>query len=111
MDELFEFFVKRDGVTPLHKAALTGNGRLVKRVVSQGAETNITNSHGETALHYAAISGSLDAIQVLDPNASSLNIESSLKATPLHYAILGSASTEVLHYLCESGADLNVPSD
>lgn len=111
LDAIFEFFTKRDGVTPLHKAALTGNGRLVKRVISQGAETNVANSHGETPLHYAAISGSLEAIRILDPNITSVNIQSNLKATPLHYAILGSASTEVLEYLCESGADLNVPSD
>ncbi|KAF2678094.1 ankyrin repeat protein, partial [Lentithecium fluviatile CBS 122367] len=88
MDEIFSFFARREGITSLHLAALTGNMRLVREVLQRKVDVNVKNIHGETPLHYAAISRSTSAIQLLCETGAFINAQTSMHATPIHYAIL-----------------------
>lgn len=45
---------EKDGTTPLHKAAYSGNTDVVKVLLDAGAPINAVDSSGATALHHAA---------------------------------------------------------
>ena len=45
------------GVTPIHKAAVFGQGAIVKTLVDKGADINATDSAGDTPLHLASRGG------------------------------------------------------
>jgi len=50
--------VDNEGLTPLHRAAISGCSKeMVKLLISMGADTKITDKSGRTALQYAARHG------------------------------------------------------
>lgn len=50
-------FLKGQGATALHKAAIFGHLAVVKKLVECGANINAADAAGETALHYASKCG------------------------------------------------------
>ena len=62
------------GDTPLHSAAQWGHKDIVKMLLANGAEVNVTNKWGQTPLHYASVFGHEEVIRTLlnagaDPEA------------------------------------------
>jgi ankyrin repeat/protein kinase domain-containing protein 1 len=53
------------GLTPLHVAAWTGNLKMVKRLISEGADLAAETKWGETALHHAAYFGHHEICEAL----------------------------------------------
>jgi ankyrin repeat protein len=45
----------RNGITPLHRAAMADNAEMVELLISNKADPNIKNTAGYTPLHIAAI--------------------------------------------------------
>ena len=111
MDEVFLFFAKRDGATPLHFAALTGNVELIQELVKNGSELGLANIYGETPLHYACIARSMPSIDFLCKQGSPVNAQSNFGATPIHYAVLAYAPPDVIQLLCGYNANLSVFSE
>ncbi|MBS1959121.1 MAG: ankyrin repeat domain-containing protein [Bdellovibrionales bacterium] len=54
-----------DGRTALHQAAASGNVRLIRTFISNGANVNAKNTSGETPLHLASRFGHVDAVRYL----------------------------------------------
>jgi ankyrin repeat protein len=109
LDEVFDFFARRDGASSLHLAALTGSSRLIEELLATGFKVDLRNFDDETPLHYACISGSISAVQLLWKAGATLNAQTKLRATPMHYAILGHAP-DIVQFLCEQKTDLELCS-
>jgi ankyrin repeat protein len=111
-DDILNFFARRDGTSPLHLAALTGNARLIQYLLGHDSvDIESKNAHGETPLHYASISRSTPAIQILCERGASVNAQTQLHATPIHYAVLAFVPSDALQCLSVHEADLNISSD
>lgn len=55
----------RAGLTPLHAAALTGHGELVRHLLSKGAKPWLKDEAGNSAIVYAVSSGNSQTVQFL----------------------------------------------
>lgn len=60
------------GVTPLHRAAYTGQVGVVKCLLKHQADVNLPDSDGCTALHKAAEQGHLSVAELLVPKSPGL---------------------------------------
>jgi ankyrin repeat protein len=78
----------------LHKAAKEGNLKLVKELVSKGADVNAKDKYGRTPLHYAAKEGHLDVVKFLVSKGADVNAKDEKGNTPLD-----AATPEVAEYL------------
>lgn len=66
--------VNREGLSPLHEAAIKGNVEVISFFLNQGANPNTKSRNGETPLHFAVVSSNEEAVKVLlakgaDPDA------------------------------------------
>lgn len=99
------------GWTPLHIGARMGDLKMVKCLLEEGMDVNITawgpNSQGETPLHLAAQGGHLKVMDLLLDHGA--NIDARTKGacgwTPLHNAAK-SRNKEAVRFLIENGAFL-----
>ena len=55
----------KDGMTPLHAAALTGQKEAVELLIEKGTDINAKNNEGLTALHMASQKGHQSIIKLL----------------------------------------------
>ena len=69
-------------------AAKSGNVRVIKLLLSEGANPSESDSQGKTPLHWAAIQGSRDMVDVLLAHGSNLNAIDDDDHTALYYARL-----------------------
>jgi ankyrin repeat protein len=53
------------GQTPLHFACIDGNIDIVKVLLENGVDVNLTNASGQTPLHVACSKGHTDVVQLL----------------------------------------------
>lgn len=54
-----------DGIAPIHCAAIGGSEILIRILLDQGANVNITDLMGRTSLHYASLYGQINAVRFL----------------------------------------------
>jgi len=90
--------------TPLHLAAITGQAKILRRLLVSGATIDLRNFSGETALHIACRMGDLESCKaVLKPISPSEVIEASLD----HYMpqIHGSNMLSLMHDMNYEGND------
>lgn len=95
--------------TQLHRAARTGDLKLLRARLQQGVNPDARNSSGHTALLEAAAAGELRAIGLLVDAGASVNAATPDGETPL-IAAAEHNRTEAVKLLMEAGADLNLRS-
>jgi len=106
------------GGTPLHLAAEhAGNAKVIKVLVSMGANVNATEySGGFTPLHIATIYGRVDAVEALISYGADVNAREVNGFTPLHMAAVskntaGDKNIEIAKFLISKGADYTAKSN
>lgn len=76
----------KDGMLPLHRAALSGSAEVVGLLLAQGADPNARSKDGRTALHCAAEAGSAECARALIDCGACPRARDSFGWTPLHDA-------------------------
>ena len=77
----------KDGVTPLHRAAESGDVELVKLLVALGADVNAATTAGWTPLHGAAAAGCARVVRLLLAAGADASAVNRWGETPLDCAI------------------------
>ena len=104
---LFGFVKKRLGQT-IHKHAIEGNIRAIKKLFNSKGMTclEVKDEVGCSPLHYAALSGHKETVEFLIDNNASVNTSNNSGHTPLHMAaIVG--NRKIIDLLISKGANLN----
>ena len=93
---------------PLTCSAFLGHLACMDFLISNGADVNEMNDHGNQALIYVSYKGYLDCIQLLISNDADISQKNSQGYTALDYAYLGKQSDSIgfLRNLNENGQDL-----
>lgn len=96
----------KDGLTPLHYAAMSGEADVIEWLLEKGCNPNLLTRDGKSALTYAAMAGKPSIVELLlkKSQKGTLNHADKNGYTPLHYAaVADSLATSKL--LVEHGAD------
>jgi ankyrin repeat protein len=91
---------QREGVTPLHCAAIRGNLETVRILVQHNADIKAKCFDGKTPLHCASERGHLDVVRLLLGSGADVNARKDDGSTPLHGA---SRRDEILVWLIQEG--------
>ncbi|MCK5902010.1 MAG: ankyrin repeat domain-containing protein [Cocleimonas sp.] len=86
-------------------AAKTNNLRLVKQLITEGADVNYRNFNGETALHIAASLGNMAMVQYLLAHGGQLHSRTAKQWQPIHHSIRFDRAI-VANYLLSRGASM-----
>jgi len=106
----------KDGMTPLHTAAINGKGEVVELLIQHGAIVNAVDNVKNTPLHYAlnqendTVSDEkyLRTIKTLHENGADIEASNKKGNTPLLVATKHlEASEEHIKFLLENGANPN----
>jgi len=73
----------KEGMAPLHLAALFGRTGVVKLLLEKGADVAIGNRDGNTALHIAAFLADLEQVDLLLEKGASIGAKNGQGQTPL----------------------------
>lgn len=96
------------GETKLYRAVRSGNVKEVKRLLRDGADPDIADSHGLTPLHQAAYWGETEITALLLKAGANVNAENNGKGwTPLHSAAVSGGMVsrrDVIELLVDAGA-------
>ena len=106
---LFGFIKKRLGQT-IHKHAIEGNIRAIKKLVNSKGITCLEakdEEAGASPLHCAALSGHRETVEFLINNNTNVNASDNGGETPLHCASAG-GHIEIIRLLIARGADVNI---
>ncbi len=76
----------KDGSTPLHVAAASGDAAAIRALLAGGADINARGKDGFTPLHGAAASGDVAAIRALLTGGANVDARAKDGSTPLHQA-------------------------
>ncbi|CAA0836627.1 Ankyrin repeat domain-containing protein EMB506-chloroplastic [Striga hermonthica] len=77
-----------NGLTPLHVAAIKGNGEAINTLVRSGANMDPTDAEGHTPLHLAVQGGLTDTVRILLERGADANARTNRGATPVRIARL-----------------------
>ena len=104
---LFGFIKKRLGQT-IHKHAIEGNIRAIKKLVNSKGMTCLEakDEGGCSPLHYAAIGGHKEVAEYLIENNASINSSDNEGYTPLHGAAIR-GHREIIDLLISKGSNVN----
>ena len=100
----------KDGSTPLHVAAFSGDAAAIRALLTGGANVNARDEDGFTSLHGVAVWGdSAAAVRALLAGGANVNARSKDGFTPLHgVAVLGDVAA--IRALLTGGANVNAHS-
>ena len=76
-----------DGSIQLHNAAIRGNLQLVKYMVLNGANVDITNNKNYTPLSFSSMKGHLEIVKFLVSQGANIEHKTSIGLTPLLYEL------------------------
>ena len=76
----------KNGWTPLHQAAYSGESEMLKMLIEKGAKLDATCHDGDTPVHYAAVQGELDCVNALAEAGCALEIKDQDGETPMNVA-------------------------
>jgi ankyrin repeat protein len=96
-----------DGWTPLSKACFNNHVEVVKLLLDNGTDANISVGEGWTPLHTAADQGHLEVVRLLLDNGADLNAHDTHGRTPIHSA-MSKYMFDVVELLLKKGADVDV---
>ncbi|KAK1473027.1 hypothetical protein CCUS01_05634 [Colletotrichum cuscutae] len=94
----------RDGVAPIHCAAITGFVEGVKLLTEAGAEINVLDGSGKTALHWAVFYGRQATVEYLWRIANR-TLRDRKGRTALHLAVI-SGNWEIATWLADNDAEI-----
>ncbi|XP_050085403.1 uncharacterized protein LOC126571149 [Anopheles aquasalis] len=81
----------KEGFTPLHISAQTGDEVIFRYLLSAGADPSLTSSNGQSILHTAICNQNLTIVRALLHGSAGLPVERNLidrdGRSPLHYAV------------------------
>ena len=98
-------FGDKFGWTPLDLAVKNNNIKMVKLLIKEGADVNMSEV---TPLHYAVEDNNIKIVKFLIKEGANINaIARHIRDTPLHRAV-GSNKIEVVKLLIEEGANVNI---
>lgn len=92
-------------VAPIVMASALGNNEIVKVLIDNGADVNITIRGGETPLHHAAKEGHMDVVKTLLDRKADLNAQDEKGERSLTLAAQN-GHADVVRYLLQRGADM-----
>ena len=100
-----------NGVTAIGIACINNNINIAKKLIDLGVDTNIADDEGNTPFHIA-IEGNagVDLLNLLYVNNAKIDIQNIYGQTPLMIA-LEKGNVEVVKFLVDLGADLNLRDD
>jgi ankyrin repeat protein len=90
----------------LFTASIKGRLRKVRRLITKGAEVNITNSRGETPLMHAIQNQHLSVVQLLVDHGADVNAKNIDQINPLAVAFINDR-LDIAEFLIGVGADVN----
>lgn len=76
------------GWTPLHCAAGSGNGDIVKWLIVSDVNVNMLTPTGYNGMHQAAMNGHVNIMMVLAAMGVDVNCKTVDQQTPLHLAAM-----------------------
>ena len=94
------------GNTPLYRATMFNNTRMMKKLIDAGANINSKNERKKTPLHLAAGFEKIETVRLLVSEGANLESKDKYGSTPLHQAAF-MRNGDSIEYLIESGADVN----
>jgi len=99
------------GATPLQLAAINGNAAILGRLITAGADPNVSLTRsGDTALMMAARTGKADAVRVLLDRGAKVNTQETWGGTTALMWAVSEKHPEITKLLIERGADVNARS-
>lgn len=99
--------VDEDNGAPLSWAVRIGNAKMVKLLVSKGADIKRKSKYGDTLLHVAASLRSMEIAKFLLKKGLDINPINKYGSAPLHHAAVN-GRTELALLLMKKGANLNI---
>ncbi|XP_048259222.1 inversin-B-like [Haliotis rufescens] len=76
----------KEGLTPLHMAAITGNSNFLRLLLKKGANLTCRDQEGHTVVHWATVTGHTECLEILIDHDADLSTPDKHKARPIHYA-------------------------
>jgi ankyrin repeat protein len=76
----------KNGWTPLHQAAFSGELEMLHALLKAGAKINEMDHDGDTPVHYAAVQGELACVEALAKAGAKLEVKDNDGETPLDVA-------------------------
>ncbi|KAK3270123.1 hypothetical protein CYMTET_21463 [Cymbomonas tetramitiformis] len=92
----------RDGWTPLHQAAYSGQQKIVSALIKAGAKINDKDNDGDTPLHYASAQNQSDCITVLAKSGADMEARDKDGESPMDVAANGKVKQLLKKLLEES---------
>jgi parallel beta-helix repeat protein len=93
--------------TPLYKAVVDNQPRVVRLLMQHGADPNLSSDNGNAALHVAAEYGRLELAKLLIEKGAEVDAVGYAKRTPLYVAVRYNRPA-LLELFLDHGADVNV---
>lgn len=97
------------GASPLYAAVDAGNRAMGELLLANKADVNGANNQGWNPLIDVAAKGNKNMVEFLLANKADVNSKSSDGTTPLIAAASNGGHLEVVKFLLDHGADVNVP--
>lgn len=101
------------GESQLHRACISGNAAMVRRLIEQGHPINVRDNAGWLPLHEAANHGFTEIVELLLDNGANINDKGGTGCdgfTPLHDAC-GNGVLSVVELLLNRGANATLKND
>lgn len=95
------------GTTPLFKAVMLGNMKIVAILVERSNNINAENKFGQTVLHVAVQEGHTNIVAYLIHCGSNLNHRDNEGNTPLHVAVMNGHES-IVQILLDAGANMEI---
>ncbi len=99
-----------EGMTPLHYAALHGNGGFAAELVRAGADADAQCGGGWRPLHFAAKAGNGEIAALLIKAGANVNAAKADGCTPLHLSALN-GHCEIAAGLVKAGCNVNAKTE
>ncbi|AAR83361.1 CNPV015 ankyrin repeat protein [Canarypox virus] len=93
--------------TPLHLAVESNNIKMLKVLLSYGADINTVDNAGKTPICCAVIRNLIDVTKELISLGADINKGDINNMTPLHHIVRFAKSTELIEILLDHGANIN----